>query len=61
MFSSGMFIQPIVTDLGASKAAVALVGSLLSGCYLLVGPFVSGKFFFPSSEFIQPHVISLKL
>ena len=44
VFSSGMFIEPIVADLGASKAAVALVGSLLSGCYLLVGPFVSGMF-----------------
>lgn len=38
-----MFIEPIAKDLGASKATVALVGSLLSGFYLIVGPFVSGK------------------
>jgi MCP family monocarboxylic acid transporter-like MFS transporter 14 len=42
VFSSGMFIEPIQKDLNASKATVALVGSLLSGFYLLVGPFVSG-------------------
>lgn len=46
VFSSGMFIDPIKDDLGASKASVALVGSLLSGFYLIVGPFVSGKFNF---------------
>lgn len=48
VFSSGMFIDPIKDDLGASKATVALVGSLLSGFYLIVGPFVSGK---PSRTF----------
>lgn len=36
-----MFLPEIVQDFGASKAKVALVGSLLSGFYLLVGPFVS--------------------
>jgi MCP family monocarboxylic acid transporter-like MFS transporter 14 len=41
VFSSGMFIEPIQKDFGASKATVALVGSLLSGFYLIVGPFVS--------------------
>lgn len=43
VFSSGMFIDPIQKDLGASKATIALIGSLLSGFYLIVGPFVSGK------------------
>ena len=42
VFSFGMFIEPIGKDFGASKATVALVGSLLSGFYLIVGPFVSG-------------------
>jgi MFS transporter, MCT family, solute carrier family 16 (monocarboxylic acid transporters), member 14 len=41
VFSSGMFISPIQKDFGVSKASVALVGSLLSGFYLIVGPFVS--------------------
>lgn len=36
-----MFIEPIEKEFGASKASVALVGSLLSGFYLIVGPFVS--------------------
>lgn len=36
-----MFIDPIKNELGVSKASVALVGSLLSGFYLIVGPFVS--------------------
>lgn len=43
VFSSGMFIDPIQKDLGASKATIALIGSLLSGFYLIVGPFVSGE------------------
>jgi MFS transporter, MCT family, solute carrier family 16 (monocarboxylic acid transporters), member 14 len=43
VFSSGFFITPIMNDLGASKASVALAGSLLSGFYLIVGPIVSGK------------------
>ena len=44
VFSSGMFIDPISESFGASKASVALVGSLLSGFYLIIGPFVSGNF-----------------
>lgn len=36
-----MFITPIEKDFKASKATVALIGSLLSGFYLIVGPFVS--------------------
>lgn len=50
VFSSGMFIEPIKEDFGASKASVALVGSLLSGFYLIIGPFVSGR----SSFYAQP-------
>lgn len=42
VFSAGMFIKPIQEDLKANAATVALVGSLLSGFYLIVGPFVSG-------------------
>lgn len=42
VFSFGLFISPIESDFGASKASVALIGSLLSGFYLIVGPFVSG-------------------
>lgn len=41
IFSFGMFLPYIADDFGESKAKVALVGSLLSGFYLLVGPFVS--------------------
>lgn len=33
----------IETDLQASKSTIALVGSLLSGCYLIFGPIVSGR------------------
>lgn len=54
-----MFIEPIIEDLGAGKAAVALVGSLLSGCYLLVGPFVSGKFTFCYSQTFIDVMLSL--
>lgn len=43
VFSFGSFIEPIQTDLGSSKSTIALVGSLLSGCYLIFGPFVSGN------------------
>jgi MFS transporter, MCT family, solute carrier family 16 (monocarboxylic acid transporters), member 14 len=43
VFSYGSFIEPIQTEFGASKASIALVGSLLSGFYLIFGPFVSGK------------------
>lgn len=41
IFSFGMFLPHIVESYDVSKAKVALVGSLLSGFYLLVGPFVS--------------------
>jgi hypothetical protein len=37
-----MFIDPIKEELNSTKATIALVGSLLSGFYLIVGPFVSG-------------------
>lgn len=43
VFSFGSFIEPIQTEFGASKASIALVGSLLSGFYLIFGPFVSGN------------------
>lgn len=36
-----MFIEDIQTNLEVTKAEVALVGSLLSGFYLIIGPFVS--------------------
>lgn len=42
VFSFGLFISPIQLQFGANKATVALIGSLLSGFYLIVGPFVSG-------------------
>ena len=41
VFSFGMFIKGIKTDLDVTTAEVALVGSLLSGFYLIIGPFVS--------------------
>lgn len=41
VFSAGMFQDPIRLDFGVGKAEVALVCSLLSGFYLLTGPFVS--------------------
>lgn len=41
IFSAGMFIDPIQAELGGSKATVALATSLLSGFYLIAGPFVS--------------------
>lgn len=41
VFSAGSFQKPIAEEFGASKASVALVSSLLSGFYLLAGPFVS--------------------
>ncbi|XP_047104066.1 monocarboxylate transporter 13-like isoform X2 [Schistocerca piceifrons] len=39
--SFGMFLADISRDLGESKPRVAIVGSLLSGFYLMAGPFVS--------------------
>lgn len=41
VFSFGMFMKPIEEGLGENRATIALVGSLLSGFYLIVGPFVS--------------------
>ncbi|XP_058451669.1 monocarboxylate transporter 12 isoform X2 [Malaya genurostris] len=41
VFSAGMFQDPIRLDFGVGKAEVALVSSLLSGFYLITGPFVS--------------------
>lgn len=41
VFSAGMFQDPIRDEFNASKAQVALVSSLLSGFYLIAGPFVS--------------------
>lgn len=41
IFSFGMFLPHIALEYNVSKAKVAVVGSLLSGFYLLVGPFVS--------------------
>lgn len=41
VFSAGSLQAPIALEFGASKASVALVSSLLSGFYLLAGPFVS--------------------
>lgn len=41
VFSAGSLQGPIADEFNASKASVALVSSLLSGFYLLAGPFVS--------------------
>ncbi|CRK96937.1 CLUMA_CG010346, isoform A [Clunio marinus] len=41
VFSTGFFITPIQEHMNSSKATIALVGSLLGGFYLIVGPFVS--------------------
>lgn len=41
IFSFGIFLPHIVDTFGVSKAHVALVGSLMSGFYLMAGPFVS--------------------
>ncbi|XP_055388096.1 uncharacterized protein LOC129616474 [Condylostylus longicornis] len=41
VFSSGAIQMYIVNDFGASQGYVALVSSLLSGFYLIAGPFVS--------------------
>lgn len=44
VFSFGMMREPIVEDLGSTKSTIALAGSLLSGCYLIFGPIVSGEY-----------------
>ncbi|XP_032667087.1 monocarboxylate transporter 12 isoform X1 [Odontomachus brunneus] len=41
IFSFGVFLNDIADAFGVSKARVALVGSLQTGFYLMVGPFVS--------------------
>uniref|UniRef100_A0A8D9BUH3 Monocarboxylate transporter 12 n=1 Tax=Cacopsylla melanoneura TaxID=428564 RepID=A0A8D9BUH3_9HEMI len=41
IYSFGMFLGVISESFGESKAKVSLVGSLLSGFYLMEGPFVS--------------------
>jgi MFS transporter, MCT family, solute carrier family 16 (monocarboxylic acid transporters), member 14 len=41
IFSAGSILIPIQTSFGASKAETAFVTSLLSGFYLMAGPFVS--------------------
>ncbi|KAK7869035.1 hypothetical protein R5R35_002983 [Gryllus longicercus] len=41
IFSFGMYMGEMSESLGESKATVSLIGSLLAGFYLVVGPFVS--------------------
>ncbi|KAJ8971958.1 hypothetical protein NQ317_005999 [Molorchus minor] len=41
IFSFGTFLANIADDFNVNKAQVTLVGSLMSGFYLMVGPFVS--------------------
>lgn len=41
IFSFGMFLPKISETLNVKTAQIALVGSLLSGFYLIVGPFAS--------------------
>lgn len=41
IFSFGMFLTDIQTDLKATKSQVSLVSSLMAGFYLMAGPFVS--------------------
>lgn len=41
IFSFGIFLEDIAQDLDTSKSQVSLVGSLMSGFYLLAGPFTS--------------------
>lgn len=41
VFSAGMFLKPIGEEFNASTPQTAFVSSLLSGFYLLAGPFVS--------------------
>ncbi|KAJ8969652.1 hypothetical protein NQ314_001654 [Rhamnusium bicolor] len=41
IFSFGTFLVDIATDFSVSKAQVTLVGSLMSGFYLIAGPFAS--------------------
>ncbi|KMY93723.1 monocarboxylate transporter 3 [Drosophila simulans] len=41
VFCSGLIQEDLIKEFGVSKAYVAFVSSLLSGCYLMAGPFVS--------------------
>ncbi|XP_002033812.2 monocarboxylate transporter 3 [Drosophila sechellia] len=41
VFCSGLIQEDLMKEFGVSKAYVAFVSSLLSGCYLMAGPFVS--------------------
>ncbi|XP_065225825.1 monocarboxylate transporter 5-like [Planococcus citri] len=41
IYSFSMFLKEITTTFGESEAKVALIGSLLSGSYLIAGPFAS--------------------
>ncbi|KAH8348274.1 hypothetical protein KR084_005958 [Drosophila pseudotakahashii] len=41
VFCSGLIQEQLMAEFGVSKAYVSLVSSLLSGCYLMAGPFVS--------------------
>lgn len=41
IFSFGMFLTDIQTDLKATKSQVSTVASLMAGFYLMAGPFVS--------------------
>lgn len=42
VFSCGHLLDEIQVNFHASKAKVALISSLLSGFYLMAGPFASG-------------------
>ncbi|CAH8669394.1 unnamed protein product [Dicrocoelium dendriticum] len=41
-FSYGIFLSELEATFGASKMQMTLAGSLLTGCYFMVGPLVSG-------------------
>ncbi|XP_037048823.1 monocarboxylate transporter 9 [Bradysia coprophila] len=41
VMSAGMFKEPMTKDFGASASAISLVFSLLSGFYLIAGPFAA--------------------
>ncbi|KAF5400007.1 Monocarboxylate transporter 12-B [Paragonimus heterotremus] len=41
-FSYGIFLSELEATFGASKMQMTLAGSLLTGCYFMVGPVVSG-------------------
>ncbi|KAJ6647545.1 Monocarboxylate transporter 1, partial [Pseudolycoriella hygida] len=41
VMSAGMFKEPITQDFGASASAISLIFSLLSGFYLIAGPFAA--------------------